>query len=55
MADLLDDADGKKPFPGFLMDSNGHLHLLLGADAAADGERLYQFVHGTSAIALLKK
>jgi len=53
--DLLNDANSKEQLPGFLLDSNGHLHLLLGAIKAADGEPLYQLVHGTGAIALLKK
>jgi hypothetical protein len=55
VGDLLNDPNSKEQFPGFLMDSNGHLHLLLGVIISADGQPLYQLVHGTSAIALLKK
>ena len=55
LGDLLNATNGKEQLPGFLMDSNGHFHLLLGAIRGADDEPLYQFIHGDSAIALLKK
>jgi len=35
------------------MNSDGHMYLLLGAVVTADGQTLYQLVHGSSAIALI--
>jgi len=50
--ELLDDANNNRPLPGVLMDSNGHLHLLLGA-VTVGGSTFYQMVHGTSQVALV--